>query len=63
MLHSKMLVLGVATYYEDDEEFAGDILTFRPKSTWMGSANWTQAARNHIEFGMWSTDPDLVRNN
>lgn len=63
MLHSKMLVLGVTTYYEDDEEFAGDILNFRPKSTWIGSANWTQAARNHIEFGMWSTDPDLVRHN
>jgi hypothetical protein len=63
MLHSKMLVLGVTTYYEDDEEFAGDILKFRPKSTWMGSANWTQAARNHIEFGLWSTDPDLVQHN
>jgi hypothetical protein len=63
MLHSKMLVLGVTTYYEDDEEFAGDIFTFCPKSTWMGSANWTQQARNHIEFGLWSIDPDLVQRN
>jgi hypothetical protein len=63
MLHSKMLVLGVTTFYEDDEEFAGNILTFHPKSTWMGSANWTRQARNHIEFGLWSTDPDLVQHN
>jgi hypothetical protein len=63
LLHSKVLVLGVTTYYEDDEMFAGDRLTFHPKSTWMGSANWTQAARRHIEFGMWSSDPDLVRHN
>jgi hypothetical protein len=36
-----MLVLGVTNCYKDDEEFAGDIMGFRPKSTWMGSANWT----------------------
>jgi hypothetical protein len=63
MLHSKVLVLGVTTYYEDDEMFAGDVLKFHPKSTWMGSANWTQAARGHIEFGLWSSDPDLVLHN
>jgi hypothetical protein len=63
MLHAKMVVLGVTTYYEDDEMFAGDVLKFDPKSTWMGSANWTHASRRHIEFGMWSSDPDLVRHN
>jgi len=63
MLHAKMLVLGVTTYYEDDEMFAGDVLRFHPKSTWMGSANWTQAARRHIEFGVWSSDVDLVQHN
>ncbi|MEJ3741750.1 hypothetical protein WEI85_00410 [Actinomycetes bacterium KLBMP 9797] len=63
MLHSKLLVLGVTTYYEDDEMFAGDVLKFHPKSTWVGSANWTQAARRHIEFGVWSSDPDLVQHN
>jgi hypothetical protein len=63
MLHSKMLVLGVTTWYEDDELFAGDVLKFDPTSTWMGSANWTHAARSHIEFGVWSSDPDLVRHN
>lgn len=63
MLHSKVLVLGVTTYYEDDEMWAGDLLKFHPKATWMGSANWTQAARRHIEFGVWSSDPDLVRHN
>ncbi len=63
LLHSKMLVLGVTTYYEDDEMFAGDILRFNPLVTWMGSANWTEASRKHVEHGMWSTDPALVFNN
>jgi hypothetical protein len=63
MLHAKVLVLGVTTYYEDDEMFAGDVLRFHPKATWMGSANWTYAAREHIEFGLWSTDPNLVERN
>ena len=63
MLHSKVLVLGVTTYYEDDEMFAGDVLKFHPKTTWMGSANWTYASRRHIEFGLWSREPDLVRRN
>jgi hypothetical protein len=63
LLHSKLLVLGVTTYYEDDEEFAGEIMRFTPTRTWMGSANWTYAARKHIEFGLWSTDPALVNRN
>lgn len=63
LLHSKMLVLGVTTYYDDDEMFAGDILRFNPLVTWMGSANWTEASRKHVEHGMWSTDPALVFNN
>jgi hypothetical protein len=29
----------------------------------MGSTNGTQAARRRIEFGVWSSDPDLVRHN
>jgi hypothetical protein len=63
MLHSKMLVLGVTTYWENDEDFTGDVARFEPKITWMGSANWTNNARQHIEHGMWSTDPALVRHN
>jgi hypothetical protein len=63
MLHSKLLVLGVTTHYEDDEMFAGDILKFHPKVTWMGSANWSANSRRHVEFGMWSSDPALVQHN
>lgn len=63
MLHAKMAVLGVTTLYEDDEMFAGDLLRFAPKATWMGSANWTWGARSHIEFGVWSSDPQLVGHN
>lgn len=59
MLHAKLLVLGVTTYQEDDE-FGQEIFSFDPKTVWMGSANWTMAARTHIEFGLWSTDPPLV---
>jgi hypothetical protein len=63
MLHSKMLVLGVTTDYADDEMFAGDILTFHPKVTWMGSANWSANSRRHVEFGLWSSDAALVQHN
>ena len=58
-----MLVLGVTTYYEDDEMCAGDVLRFDPLATWMGSANWTENARLHVEHGLWSTDPALVFQN
>ena len=61
MLYAKILTPGVTTWYEDDEGVGGDILKFHPRSTWVGSANWTQQARNHIQSGLWSTDPDLVR--
>lgn len=63
MLHSKMLVLGVTTYWENDEDWSGDVAQFEPKVTWMGSANWTSNARQHIEHGLWSTDPALVAHN
>lgn len=59
MLHAKLLVLGVATFQEDDE-FGQEIFSFDPKTVWLGSANWTMAGRSHIEFGLWSTDPQLV---
>jgi hypothetical protein len=29
----------------------------------MGSADWSKAARRHIEFGVWSSDPHLARYN
>jgi hypothetical protein len=32
MIHSKVLVLSVTTYYEDDDMFAGDVLKFHPTS-------------------------------
>ncbi|MFC9694333.1 hypothetical protein ACFTSF_37665 [Kribbella sp. NPDC056951] len=63
LLHSKLLVLGVTTYHEDDETFSGDMLQFTPTRTWMGSANWTYASVQHVEFGLWSTDPKLVQRN
>ncbi|WP_328993915.1 phospholipase D family protein [Kribbella sp. NBC_01245] len=60
-LHAKLLILGVTTYYENDEDFSGDIQRFHPHRVWLGSANWTHNARQHAEFGVWSTDADLMK--
>lgn len=43
--------------------FACDVLRFSPLVTSMGSANWTEASRGHVEHGIWSTGPALVVNN
>jgi hypothetical protein len=60
LLHAKMLVLGIARFTETD---MGEAWGFDAKRTWMGSANWTEAAVTHLEFGVWSDDPDLVAAN
>ena len=33
---------------------------FEPKRAWLGSANWTKHASQHLEFGLWTTDAVLV---
>ena len=34
------------------------------RRTWVGNANWTPAVRRkHVEFGLWSNDPDLLAAN
>jgi hypothetical protein len=60
LLHAKMLVLGIARFTETD---MGEAWGFDAKRTWMGSANWTEAAVSHLEFGVWSDDPRLVAAN
>jgi hypothetical protein len=61
LLHAKLLVLGDAIVYEDDEgpDF-GVHFSFTPKQAWLGSANWTKGAAEHLEFGLWTTDSALV---
>ncbi|MGE2833886.1 hypothetical protein [Mycobacterium sp. SMC-4] len=62
LLHAKLLVLGQLgwrqydTPYGEREEFK-----FVPQTVWFGSANSTEAARNHLETGFVSDDPSLVQ--
>jgi hypothetical protein len=61
LLHSKLLVLGTAEAWEWDEEPGmGMNYKLTPKKAWLGSANWTEPSPNHLEFGVWTTDRELV---
>ena len=60
LLHAKLLVLGDVIGYEDDEFDLGVHFSFKPKKAWLGSANWTKGATQHLEFGLWTTDQTLV---
>lgn len=59
LLHTKLLVLGVIYWLEDDE-WLTERLTFRPQRVWWGSANFTRGAENHLEMGTLSDDPSLA---
>lgn len=55
------MVLGDAIGWDSDEwPDWGVHFRFEPKLAWLGSANWTKGAAQHLEFGLWTTDPDLV---
>ncbi|MPY95180.1 MAG: hypothetical protein GEV08_19630 [Acidimicrobiia bacterium] len=58
LLHAKLLVLCVAWTWENDGGGWDDLLT--PLWVWSGSANWTEAAKGHVELGMWSKDERLA---
>jgi hypothetical protein len=57
LLHVKLAVRCGAWWAEDD--FGEEIAYLTTLSVWMGSANWTESASYHIEFGAWSTDEQL----
>jgi hypothetical protein len=62
ILHTKMLLLGHLWWR--DEHPAGyveDVVGFTPQRLWVGSANGTRSSRTSLEFGVWLTDPDLLR--
>lgn len=61
LVHVKMLVAGRVWYWEDD--YGQEQRHFTPLRTWMGSANWTNAAPAHLEFGLWSDDELLLERN
>lgn len=62
LLHAKIFLLGHLWWHDEDAlGGAADVTGFKPKRLWLASANGTLASRNHLEFGMWTEDPDLLR--
>jgi hypothetical protein len=61
LVHVKMLVAGRSWVWQDD--FGYERWHFTALRTWMGSANWTSFAPSHLEFGIWSDDPELLNRN
>ena len=59
LMHAKMLVLSYVDHLDYGEDWDGYHL--RPIKAWIGSANWTASAASHLEFGLWTTDPELVQ--
>jgi hypothetical protein len=59
LMHAKLAVCCAAWRWEGD--FGEEVDHLTPLSVWMGSANWTQAAARHIEFGAWSSDKQLCQ--
>lgn len=61
LLHTKMVVLGELWWHDEDEFGTADVTGFRPKKLWLASANGTASSRANLEFGVWLTDPALLR--
>jgi hypothetical protein len=62
LLHAKVLLLGVEhseQLYPEGFGIEAFRTRFQPKRLWLGSANWTEASRRHLEFGAWTDDPQL----
>ena len=61
LLHTKMMLLGDLRWHDEDElGQPAEILRFRPRRLWIGSANGTAASRFSLEFGCWQTEPELL---
>lgn len=62
LLHAKLLVLGhLRDVVYDTGEGEYSEWRFVPHSVWWGSANWTEAARSHLEVGFWCDDQTLAK--
>lgn len=62
ILHTKMMLLGHLWWH--DEGASGhveDVIGFTPQKLWLASANGTTSSRRNLEFGLWLTDPDLLK--
>jgi hypothetical protein len=61
ILHAKLALLGEMWWH--DEGALGhveDVIGFRPHRLWISSANFTAASRRSLEFGYWTTQPELL---
>ncbi len=58
LLHAKLCLLGASYISEGDHGEFNEL--FRPMPVWLGSANWTSGSARHLEFGLWSNDPQLA---
>lgn len=62
ILHAKMLLLGELWWHDEDGTGrVADIIGFRALKLWLASANGTASSRANLEFGIWVTDPVLLR--
>jgi hypothetical protein len=61
ILHTKMVLLGQLWWHDEDEFGSADVTGFRPQRLWLASANGTASSRANLEFGIWVTDPVLLR--
>jgi hypothetical protein len=59
LMHIKLAVCCGAWRWEG--EFGEELENLTPLGVWIGSANWTQNAAQHIEFGAWTTDEALCK--
>jgi hypothetical protein len=62
ILHAKILVLGQITSPVYDTPYGLDEGSprFKPQKVWLGSANWTEGSRSHLEVGFLSHDPEML---
>jgi hypothetical protein len=61
--HAKLALLGyvhVQNEIPHTDYPGGEFSWFDASRLWVSSANFTFASRNHLEFGYWTDDPDLI---
>jgi hypothetical protein len=61
ILHAKMALLGELWWHDEDDFGIADVTGFRPQRLWLASANGTASSRANLEFGIWITEPVLLR--
>ena len=61
IVHAKVAVLGYyRNLYVDVEGYEVEVSHFEPTAAWWGSANFTLAARRHVEMATMSTDNEVL---